>query len=146
MKGKVVFPLMILAVAAMLVGSLMLFISNFIVEGYFVVGDFSIEVHLFCILLFALLLIIGALIFSFIGKNRRQKIVLWAGVVIAVIVGLFPPVDGYYPRHAFIYMILGFDAKVNYNILYFELLLISIIITSLICIFKDKKSRERKSN
>jgi hypothetical protein len=78
----------------------------------------------------------GGLIYRFKDKedNRRQKICLWAGLAVIVLMGTFPPVG---KGIAFFFKVKSQEIK--YATLAVQWCMVGAITGSLIYAFKDKK-------
>jgi hypothetical protein len=87
--------------------------------------------------------------------NRKQKICLWIGITIIVLLVLFPPWHSYVPPnatpeplgYAFIFVppkdYGGFHPVLNIPRLIVQCVLVSIISGGLIVIFKEKKPKNK---
>lgn len=81
--------------------------------------------------------------------NKKQKIVLWAGIVLIALMGLFPPVKyqgrSYRQGEAVEYrLLLDKFSIVLLGNLVAQWALVSIIIAGLIYILKDKQGKKDK--
>ena len=86
--------------------------------------------------------------------NKRQTIVLWIGIIILVLMGIFPPIhidisdrfwrgDGprpWEPGYDFLFTML--PSKISFSKLFIQWFIIAVVTGGLIVTFKDKKSKD----
>lgn len=83
--------------------------------------------------------------------NRKQLIVMWYGIAIIILMLLFPPVEaqklddtGEFVLHYFTYDFLFNRQYIEFTILVFQCVIVSIVTAGLIVTFKDKKPRDEE--
>ncbi len=74
--------------------------------------------------------------------NRKQKIALWIGIIVIILLGLFPPFVepvGMYGRGRYYKFILFSDDNIDIIKLCVQWAIVAVITGGLIITFKDKK-------
>lgn len=93
--------------------------------------------------------------------NKKQLISLWVGIVIIVLMGLFPPWffmtvssrSGMGYRRATNYKFItprprsgNIEAEIDFSLLCIQWVIVAAITTGLVVTFKDKKPKDEQSN
>ena len=78
--------------------------------------------------------------------NKIQKITLWAGIIVIVAMGLFPPVKPIYrhPSPTITYRFLYEARDVRFTKLLTQWVIVSVVSGGLIYTFKDKKPKDEQ--
>lgn len=82
--------------------------------------------------------------------NKKQTTVLWVGILIFVLIGLFPPLKSRSPKPISrtnmpqIITVFDSDSKVDVNQLFVYWSIIVVLTGGLIYTLKDKKTRSQK--